>query len=146
MIGTRNDWLLRQYPILEHFEMHIGINHEEPLQYVADLLAFFVRNPQIRIFSIDSKFLEENHRSLLESNIKFDRLDIHMDHRLHLICNLTNILYENNFYKQLHLFNSHAHLIKDEEQYLSTMRKKSREIAFVLHTRKLLDNPSCGEH
>lgn len=122
MIGTRNDWLLRQYPILEHFEMHIGINHEEPLQYVADLLAFFVRNPQIRIFSIDSKFLEENHRSLLESNIKFDRLDIHMDHRLHLISNLTNILYENNFYKQLHLFNSHAHLIKDEEQYLSTMR------------------------
>lgn len=114
MIGTGNNWLLRQYPMLEHFEMHFVFKYEEPLQYVTELLTFFEQNPQIRSFSTDSEFLEKNHRPLLKSNINFDRLDIHIDQRLHLVCNLANVLYENQFYMQLHLYNRQEHLIQNE--------------------------------
>lgn len=127
IIGTGNDWLHRQYPMLEHFEMHIGIDHEEPSmeppQYTTELLAFFQQNQKIRIFSTDSGLIEKCQRLLLKSGLKFDRLDIYMDHRLHLVCNLANILYENKFYKHLHLYNNQNHLIRNEEHHLSAFNE-----------------------
>lgn len=121
---TKNEWLSRQYPMLEHFEMHIGnaYTRMDPfIEYItiAKLVTFFKQNPQIRIFSIDSDFLEKIHRSLLEFNIQFDRLDIYRSQRLHSICNVAKILYEKQIYKRLHLYSNQPNFIGNDEHYLS---------------------------
>lgn len=105
IIGTGNEWLLRCYPTLEHFEIEIRSSNDEPYR-CTELLEFFKRNPNIRIFSMDSSFLLTCRQLLLGSKIKFDRLDIYINHNLSRICSLTNELYKNEFYKQLHLYSS----------------------------------------
>lgn len=119
IIGTGNDWLLRQYPMLEHFEIDIRSPCKEPLQ-CAELLVFFERNPNIRVFSTDSAFLLLSNQLMLGSNIRFDRLDILIKHNLSNICNLTNDLYTQGFYKKLHLYGGSRAFLRDEAQYLST--------------------------
>lgn len=111
IIGTGNEWLRRRYPTLEHFEIEIRLSSDEPFQ-CTELLEFFEQNPNIRIFSMDSAFLLTSHQLLLGSKMKLDRLDIYVNHELNLICNLTNELYKNAFYEQLHLYNS-----RNEELY-----------------------------
>lgn len=102
-IHNGNEWLHHQYPSLEHFEIETDSLHEESYQSTIDLLNFFKRNPNIRIFSANSKFLLLNRHLLLESNITFDRLSIVLNHDLNVIRNLTDDLFEHKFYKQLHL-------------------------------------------
>lgn len=118
IIGTGNEWLLREYPILEHFEINIRSPCKEQLQ-CAELLIFFERNPNIRIFSTDSAFLLLSNQFLLESNIRLDRLNILILHNLNIICNLTNVLYAQQIYKKLRLYGGSRAVFRDEAQYLS---------------------------
>lgn len=119
IIGTGNDWLLRRYPKLEHFEIAIRSPCKEPLQ-CAEVLVFFEQNPNVRIFSTDSAFLLLSNHLWLGSNITFDRLNILIKHNLSSICNLTNELYtRQGFYKKLHLYGGSRAFLRDEAQYLS---------------------------
>lgn len=71
VIGSTNDWLLRTYPTLEHLELTDLYEFTNK-----ELIAFFRRNPNVRIFSTDAKSLLVNRDSFLESDIKLDRLAI----------------------------------------------------------------------
>lgn len=111
IIGTSNEWLCRQYPTLEHIEIHtvhyaFVVKNQQPLPYIVELQHFFQLNPQIRIFSVDLDYLRLCERILLESNIQFDRLVIYVYHYMQSICNFMNVLHEHGVYKQLHLYNN----------------------------------------
>lgn len=118
IIGTGNDWLLRHYPMLEHFEIDIRSPCKEALQ-CAEILVFFERNPNVRVFSTDSAFLSLCKPLMLGSNIKFDRLDILIKHNLNFICNLANDLYTQDIYKKLHLYGGSRAFFRDEAHNLS---------------------------
>lgn len=104
IIGTGNEWLLRQYPMLKHFEIHVGREHRPSLQYAAELSTFFQLNSQIRIFSVNFEYLGWIKHILLELSVKFDRLVVYAPEYLQSICNLTNDLYEHGIYERLHLY------------------------------------------
>lgn len=93
------EWLGRTYPKLKHIEIY-----DDTSLHWAKLLTFFEQNPNIRVFSVNSKFLLALGQLFLESNIKFDRLNIELDHKLNVIHDLVNELYKRGFYKQLHLY------------------------------------------
>lgn len=97
--GHGNEWLRRSYPTLEQFEFEIGVITKST--ECSDLLIFFERNPNIRIFTTDSSFLRLNRQILLNSNIRLDRLNIKMYHNLEIIHSLACDLYSRGFYKKL---------------------------------------------
>lgn len=101
--NNRFGWVHRQYPTLEHFEIESWVSMGIHIQ-CTQLLKLFERNPNIRVFSTNSDFLIMNCHLLLESNIKFDCLNIKIEHDLNDICNLVGDLYKGEFYKQLHLY------------------------------------------
>lgn len=118
IIGTGNEWLLRHYPALEHFEKDTPSSSEEPLP-CTELLEFFHQNPNVRIFSTDSAFLLASRQLLLGSKIKLDRLDIFVNRYVNTIHSLTNDLYGNEFYKQLHLYSGRMdEFYQNQAQYL----------------------------
>lgn len=118
IIGTRNAWLRRQYPTLEHFELDMPPSSEEPFE-CTELSEFFHRNPNIRVFSTDSAFLLASRQFLLSSTIKLDRLDIFVNRNLNTIHGLTNDLYRSEFYKQLHLYSGRSdEFYRNQAQHL----------------------------
>lgn len=103
MLGTRDDWLFRHYPTVEHLEIHLGSFWVPPFRS-PHIATFFRLNPQIRTFTVDYEYLEWLKGILLEHNITFDCLTIHAQIYTHDIRPLANALYENNVYKQLQLY------------------------------------------
>lgn len=116
IIGIGNEWLLRRYPTLKHFE--IDTEQSDPnkeLQRVCpELFTFLAQNPNIQSFSINSAMFLENRQQMMGSNIKFDRLDIHMKRKsdsdfkdfkatVNDVCSLANVLLTEEFFKRLHL-------------------------------------------
>lgn len=123
VIGTGNQWLLRQYPSLEHFEIeNESLYTTEETIECEELLVFFQQNPNIRIFSLDSELFLKICNQMLDSNIKFDRLDIHIKDALYsdfgAICKLANELFKHDFYKQLHLYIKHDYHFWEQAQHL----------------------------
>lgn len=114
IIGTSNEWLLCRYPTLKHIAIESWSPLDEPLQCATELLTFFQQNPNIRIFSTNSAFLAMCHRFMLDSNIKFDRLDICMNKNLKFNWNLANDFYQRGFYKQLHLYSNQEEFFQDQ--------------------------------
>lgn len=106
IIGTGNEWLLRRYPTLEHFEVILTIYPEvsiEKTDILTKLLIFFELNPNIRAFGTNYLFLNNARHIMTGWNIKFDCFRIDVDHRLDFICDLANDFYKHGFYEQLHL-------------------------------------------
>lgn len=111
IIGTGNNWLLQEYPKLEHFELtdlyELKMN---------ELTTFFQRNPKIRTLSMDSRTLWENRHSIIEANLKLDTLamDIYQSKIFNTnnqpismvdsIYDLLTDLYKRGFYKKLNLY------------------------------------------
>lgn len=102
----RNPWLNREYPKLE--SVCFDPRRAEP---IGDLGRFLQRNPSVRNFTINSKFLWVNRQSLLESPTKLDELCIrNVENRygdtimrdVSAVCQLLKQLYERGFYKRLH--------------------------------------------
>lgn len=99
----RTGWLLKKYPLLENFELEASINRT-----LNGLGTFFMLNPTIRKFSISAQMLWMN-RQLIATNTTFDDLSILIDYddddqKFNLFCNLVNNLYEQGFYKRLHVY------------------------------------------
>lgn len=102
----RNPWLNREYPKLE--SVYFDPRRAKP---IGDLGRFLQRNPSVRNFTANSKFLWVNGQSLLESATKLDELCIrNVENRygdtimrdVSAICQLLKQLYEREFYKRLH--------------------------------------------
>lgn len=119
IIGTGNEWLKRRYPTLEHFKIVFSRPRTLP-NPCAELLTFFHQNPNIRMLSVNCLLLLINRALFLGSNIKLDRLYISIYEDLNSICILTNDLYEQGFYKKLHL-QIRPELV-DEQQHLWSFR------------------------
>lgn len=106
IVGSNNDWLLRQYATLEH------INFQEicPRTFVDridEIVTFFVQNSSIRIFSTSLEFLREYAFPLNDSGVKLDELRV-IEHTspdfLDYDClELFRELHDKGFYKKLHL-------------------------------------------
>ncbi|XP_055309899.1 uncharacterized protein LOC129573434 [Sitodiplosis mosellana] len=99
--GGNIKWLKKVYPKLEHLEIYqIGFK-------VDQLKKFFDRNKTIRSFSVDANCLWQNEDSILNANVKLDDLIVDIygwEFRIDSIIRLLNRLYEQNFYKHLHLY------------------------------------------
>lgn len=108
IIGTENKWLFREYPTLEHFEIRISLLAGNTHQITELLIQFFKRNPSIRILSIESEFLSINYRQILESNLKFERLELRCFEYSNYkwLSDSLSELHKQQFYQQLHLINT----------------------------------------
>lgn len=93
-----NSWMLRKYPSLEKFEL----DSMETFK-INQLCSFLERNPSIRVFSIEERFIWKSRMEFLESNIKLDQLKISSvyDEDVEKLCKLLNQLYDRGFYKRL---------------------------------------------
>lgn len=109
IMGKSNEWLLRSYPQLEHFELQ-DLN-DYPcgyLQEITELKTFFELNPNIRTFSTIAYVLNENRNWLKSSNIQVDTLNLKCVLYLGRYANgyweLINELYEQGFHKRLNIY------------------------------------------
>lgn len=111
IIGNGNEWLLRKYPSIKHFELveFYGLKRNE-------LKVFFDQNRNIRTFCTDSKGLWENKDSILGSDIKLDTLAVDMyqsklfdsnDQPISMVDSVYDLLaalHARDFHKYLHLY------------------------------------------
>lgn len=120
IIGNGNEWMLREYKKLEHFELiadDISSDTENDVQqkkfHCPELMTFYTQNPNIRIFSTNSSLLSAIQPSLLKWNRKLDRLVVRLDQTnwnlIHVdghgveCANILNALHEQGFYNRLHI-------------------------------------------
>lgn len=98
-IGIDSEWMLEQYPTIEH----IVLSDPEPFEEHDKLKIFLEENPNIKTLSISSNIYDD---WMLESNAKFDKLIIEVLHSpdMNLFCSQLNTLHTNGFYKKLELF------------------------------------------
>lgn len=106
IIGSNNNWLLRQYATLEHIDFQ-EICPRTFVDRVDEIVTFFVQNPNIRVFATPLEFLREYAIPLNDSGVKFDELRV-IEHTspdfLDYEClELFGELHEKGFYKKLHL-------------------------------------------
>lgn len=105
IIGKSNNWLGKQYPFLEHFEL---ISNRQ----VDQVIRFLEAHPKIHTFSTSDHFLMANKESMLSSNIELDVLAV-----LHTKVSLTKTkldeiikqlvqLQDRRFFKHLNLYSS----------------------------------------
>lgn len=111
IIGTGNDWLLKEYPSLQHLELTDLYEFKNN-----DLKMIFQQNANIRSFSTDAKTLLINRHNFLSSNIKFKKLAVDFHHPknidtdaepifiVNLLYNLLIELHEKGLYEILHIY------------------------------------------
>lgn len=101
-----NQWLLHEYPSLETFTF-FPMDSLHPK--TTELCEFFAKNPNVRNFSTFSRCLLRNAKELIESNTKLENLKVecytHMGITFDTEANIMLLkkLYENGFYKRLHI-------------------------------------------
>ncbi|XP_055313689.1 uncharacterized protein LOC129574980 [Sitodiplosis mosellana] len=100
VIGNGNEWLLRQYPQLEHVGFKDG---RETKQTIDELKTFFELNPNIHSLTTDYSFLGSHGIFLAQSRIKFDHLHVHVAGMLFNI-DLLKELYRLGFYQRISLY------------------------------------------
>lgn len=111
IIGSGNEWLLRQYPSIKHFELaeiH-GLEQNE-------LQTFFMQNPNVQTFSTDSRGFWQNRYAFLQSNITINTLSVDIYQTklydsngqpismVESVYQLLVELHKQQFYEHLHLY------------------------------------------
>lgn len=124
VIGDEDRWLLRKYPTLQHIKLDdtdisgAGFGDE-----IEDLTTFFELNPNIQIFSSTFDFVWANRDRFLGSNIKIDQLNVTGDcfviHGMDRICSVLNKLYDQGFYKRVHMYPSFIYEQVDFDEIVS---------------------------
>lgn len=111
VIGTGNDWLLRRYPTLKHFELTDTFELKNN-----ELKTFFEQNPNIVTFSTDARTLWENRHSFIDIFVNLETMAINIcqskiidsnNQPLSIKDSVYNILAElhrRGFYRRLHLY------------------------------------------
>lgn len=102
MNNAQNYWLNQKYPSLEHFKLTPKIGDK-----IVELKQFFQRNPNVKIFTVNSFCLYENWLSVIDTKANLDVLTVDFNcwPRIYIdsICDLLNLLQRRGFYKKLHL-------------------------------------------
>lgn len=111
LMGAGNQWLLRQYPLLENFAIKDSIDAFYEGKEITQLETFFRINPNIRTFSTTLHFLWENRNWLRGSNIQFDQLNVEFFPTVFLdvddinnMFGLVHELYQDGLFKKLHFY------------------------------------------
>lgn len=114
IVGSDNGWLLRRYPNLEQIELDDSdaggaIYGRE----VTELKTFFELNPNIRSCTISTHFLWQKRKCLKNAKANLDLLRLYgdcdeMNSKMEQFCTFLNELFEQGFYKRLHLVDSIA--------------------------------------
>lgn len=101
MIETKYNWLHRNYPTLEHFQLLTVIGLE-----IDDLQVFFDLNPNVKKLAFGGKCFWMNRDMMRSSKLKLDVLEIKYDKRIKLdsFCRFMNELHAQGFMNQLHLY------------------------------------------
>lgn len=101
--GEKSEWLQKKYPNLEHFSLFL-----ENGMKCDGLRTFFERNANIRIFSTRLKSLWMIRDWILESDLKFEQLDVVIDTFSDITPDDTSNylikLHEHGFYQRLHIY------------------------------------------
>lgn len=103
LVGSSNEWLLREYPTLKHFEMS-----QVRGSRIGELRIFLELNPQLRSIGVNSSLLWENRQIFLESDIKLQDFAMIVNfvpsRDFPAYYRLLNQLHAKGFYKRLHLY------------------------------------------
>lgn len=106
LIGSDNEWLLQNYPKLEHFEVNARNG-----QRIDELKNFFELNPNVQSFSTTADFLWKNRHSILDisTNFTFQELAIKLDRASSMdspkeFTNFLNDLHNRQFFKRLKVY------------------------------------------
>lgn len=116
-----NEWLLHRYPLLEHVEFYITADYKDCGE-IEELTMFFELNPNIRVFAATNRFLTDNRKCFSELNVynRFDRLDVynHTENEgsIYALCAMLNQLYNQGFYKQIHMHCDDETLITNQRE------------------------------
>lgn len=99
-VDAPNQWLCRQYPLLEHFKL---VLQEDCI--VDELKEFLELNPNLRSFSTDSQRLFDVCDQLYESSSKLDVFKVKNDDMIDFTttCNIIKKLHAQGFYNRLHI-------------------------------------------
>lgn len=107
IIGTNNEWLCRQYPTLQRFDLVHFSDHRriDEVLKIDELKTFLEIDANVRTMSIVADSLWMNRNSLIDSTINLDVLNILIADTLELntFYVLLNDLQERGFYKRLHV-------------------------------------------
>lgn len=125
-IRNENDWLLREYPTLEHLEL----SHPNPFK-INELKQFFDRNPNVRSLGIDAALLLENKEQFRTMGKKLDSLIIYnkfIDEAKNQLYNLLNELHERGSYQRLHLVEK---CLDDSSQISSLNALEKLQVYFI---------------
>lgn len=106
IIGSGNEWLLRSYPTIEHIVIHTpSLRHLDLATDTFQMKTFFELNPKIQTFSTTFEFISVNGYWMLQSDIKFNELNVsgacNTELSIESFCNLLKKLYANEFYMRL---------------------------------------------
>lgn len=125
VIGKNNKWLHRQYKSIEHISLDDSdVGGPGPVGWeIPELKIFFQKNPNIRSFSTSFNFLWENRHCWLDTNIKIDVLkvqgDCFLQSGMDRICKLLNQLFEQGFFKRIHMKATYIYNQEDMNAILS---------------------------
>lgn len=121
IIGSGNEWLLRNYPTLEHVILLSSCLHFD--SETPEMATFFQLNPQIMSFTTTFDFIWANRHWLSDSEFKLDQLNItgscNATVTVDSISNLLHELYHQGFYKHLHVSVSWIEEQDDFDQIIS---------------------------
>ncbi|XP_055301895.1 uncharacterized protein LOC129568251 [Sitodiplosis mosellana] len=101
MIGTKYNWLHRNYPTLEHFQLLTAIGLK-----IDELKAFFELNPNIKKLAFGGKCFWVNQVAMWNCKLELEILEIKYDKRVELdsLCPFLNELHRRGLFKQLHVY------------------------------------------
>lgn len=100
--GKPNQWLLEQYPLLEHFELSL-----HKVTKMTELKTFFQQNRTVRQFTTNKSFFCANMESIQQAAVQLDKLTIEIDngpdYNVLSMFDTLNEFHKSGFYKHLHL-------------------------------------------
>lgn len=100
IIGRGNEWLLRNYPTLEHLELNL--HNKFQVDHLKDFLEL---NPNLRKFSAFTILFWENRDAILKADVKLDELAVcaifEGTKDFMPLMDMLNRLHERGFYKRL---------------------------------------------
>lgn len=129
IFGTGNEWLHHQYPSLVYSGVCTPATSSWP-----ELKVFFERNSNIQSIGLNCTFLFKNGHLIRESNLKFKRLIIDIDHDWNVSDNnFVNELYERGFYEMLRIYNHKKPSVWGIQHLITLSNVKNLSLPFAMN-------------
>lgn len=103
-----NDWLLHAYDSLERLTLMDQYFDNKFAVKMPELQKFFEKNPKVRRFATEGRFLQVNQHWMLESSVQLNQLDVVLNStfkkEIALVCGILEALFNHGFYHKLHFY------------------------------------------